>query len=330
MKKRIVLIGGGTGPSNLLQGLRRYPVLLTMIVSTADSGGSSGVLRNELDIPPVGDIKQCVLALGEFSPEERDLWNYRFTKGKLKGHSIGNLILAGLAEATGSLETALEHAKKIWHIKGDILPMTTKATTLCVRYNDGTVVCGEHEIDEPKMLHGDIVRAYLKKQEAIAEKAVKAIKQADLIVLGPGDLYTGTVPALLTHGIHKALQSSRAQILYISNLMTSRGETDGFTLSRLIEMLNHYLYPHKVDSLLVNSSKIPSAILKRYRKYGETEMIADLTHPVFRNINVMRKPLLDTAQAVVQVKADPLRRSLIRHDSDNVARSVIEILRGYS
>ena len=326
-KKRIVLIGGGTGPSNLLQGLRNYPVDLTMIVSTADSGGSSGVLRHELGIPPVGDIKQCVLALGDFSHEERDLWNYRFTKGKLQGHSIGNLILAGLAEATGSLETALERAKNIWNVAGDVLPMTSKATTLCVRYKDGTVVCDEHEIDEPKTLHGDIVHAYLKKKEAIAGKASKAIEKADLIILGPGDLYTGTVPALLTHGVHEALQSSRAPILYISNLMTSRGETDGFTLSRLIEMINHYVYPRKVDSVLVNSSKIPSAILKRYKMYGEVPMVADLSNPIFTNMKVARKPLLDTAQAVVQVKADPLRRSLIRHDSKNVARAVIEILR---
>ncbi|MDO8505173.1 MAG: 2-phospho-L-lactate transferase CofD family protein, partial [bacterium] len=244
--------------------------------------------------------------------------------------SIGNLILAGLAEATGSLETALERAKKIWNIAGDVLPMTAKATTLCVRYKDGTVVCDEHEIDEPKALHGDIVRAYLKKREAILEKASKAITQADLIVLGPGDLYTGTVPALLTHGVHEALQSSRAPILYISNLMTSRGETDGFTLSRLIEMLNHYLYPHKVDSVLVNSSKIPSAILKRYKMYGEVPMVADLDHSIFSNMQVLRKPLLDTAQAVIPVKADSLRRSLIRHDSKNVAQAVIEILRANS
>lgn len=329
-KKRIVLIGGGTGPSNLLQGLRHFGVELTMIVSTADSGGSSGILRQELGIPPVGDVKQCVMALGEFSKEEHDLWNYRFTKGKLKGHSIGNLILAGLAEATGSLESALERAKRVWNIQGDILPMTAKSTTLCVRYKDGTVICDEHEIDEPKKLHGDIVRAYLKKRAAILEKASVAIRRADLIILGPGDLYTGTVPALLTRGVHEALKSSRAPILYISNLMTSRGETDGFTLSRLVEMVNHYAYPRQVDAVLANSSKIPSAILRRYRTYGEVPIFADFIHPVFSKIKIARQSLVDVAQAVIPVKADPLRRSLIRHDPNKVARAVMSILRSYS
>lgn len=322
----IVIIGGGTGTSVLLHGLRKYPVDPTVIVSTADSGGSSGLLRKELGIHPVGDIRQCLLPLSDLSLDEKKLWNHRFTKGHLKGHSMGNLLIAALADMSGSVEKALTIAKRIWKIRGDILPMTEKPTTLCVRYSDGSVVCDEHAIDEPERLHGEIRRAYLKERVRVYAKVATALRRARCIIFAPGDLYTSTIPLLLTGGIQSALRRSRASIVYVANLMTSRGETDGFTLSKLVGTLDHYLGTRTIDTIIVNSGKITTAALQRYTVSGEVPLPLDLDAPIFRTKKILRRALLHTGQ-YASVKGDVLRRSFIRHDPAKLARVIMEILK---
>ncbi len=326
MKKiPIVIIGGGTGTSVLLHGLRKYPVDPTVVVSTADSGGSSGLLRKELGIHPVGDIRQCLLPLSDLSFEEKALWNHRFTKGHLQGHSMGNLLIAALADMSGSVEKALTIAKRIWKIRGTILPMTEKPTTLCVRYADGSVVCDEHAIDEPEQLHGDIHSAYLKEKTAVYHKVTSALRQARCIIFAPGDLYTSTLPLLLTTGVHQALRVSRAPIVYVANLMTSRGETDGFTLSRLVGTLDQYLGKRSIDTVIVNSTRIAPSALSRYKASGEVPLPFDREAHILRKKTIIARALLHAGEHSF-VKGDVLRRSFIRHDPAKLARVIMEII----
>lgn len=322
----IVIIGGGTGTSVLLHGLRRYPVDPTVIVSTADSGGSSGLLRKELGIQPVGDIRQCLLPLSDLSQEEKALWNHRFTKGNLKGHSMGNLLIAALADMSGSVEKALVIAKRIWKIRGTILPMTEKPTTLCARYADGSIVCDEHAIDEPETLHGDIHRVYLKERATVYHKVVRALATARCIIFAPGDLYTSTIPLLLTQGVAKAFRASRAPIVYVANLMTSRGETDRFTLSRLVATLDHYLPARSTTTVVVNNERIPSVALRHYKTSGEVPLPLDCTAPIFSKKIIVARPLLHHGKHAA-VKGDVLRRSFIRHDPAKLARVIMDILK---
>ena len=325
MKKTPIVVIGGTGASLVLQGLRSYPVQLTAIISTADSGGGSGQLREELGIIPVGDLRKCLLALGDFSPEEKNLWNYRFTEGSLRGQGMGNLILAGLIKQNINLKKALAQMAKIWKLGlHKILPITKNPTTLCAQYADKTIVCGEHLIDEPEKLRGEITKAYLKDELALHPAAAQAILRAKLIVFAPGDLYTNTIIPLLTKNGPEIFRRAKAPIVLVAPLMTSRGETDGFTLSRLVSKLEEYLFPKKIDIIITNTEPIPPLLLQRYRALEEIPLTIDFEQ-LPKNKKIIKAPLLNHGK-IKKVKGDALRRSLLQHDPQKLARCVMKVI----
>ena len=326
--KKIVVIGGGTGTFVVLSGLKRYPVDLTAVVSMADSGGSNKIIRDEFGLLPPSDIRQCLVALNEGGGEEqkllRELFMYRFSKaGSTKGHTFGNLLIAALSDITGSEIEAIKAAGKLLRIKGKVLPVSMTNTNLKAIYEDGSVVVGEHEIDEPEFdgkLH--IKKLSLKPTAIIYPEAEKAILSANLIVIGPGDLYTSLLANIVVRGVNAALQNTKAKIAYVVNLMTKRGQTYGFTAEDHLFEMEKYL-GRPVDYVIYNSAKFPQNVLRKYKKEDEYPVADDLK--ILDSRRIIRSGLL-TTEEIKRVSGDILKRSLIRHDPKKLARVLMKIL----
>ena len=262
MNKKVVVLGGGTGLSSLLKGLKMYPVDISAIVSVCDDGRSTGKLRKEFNIPAVGDIRQVLVSLSETEPLIEDLLNYRFkTEDDLNGHSVGNLMLAALTNITGNLTDGVESLSKVLNLKGKIIPVTEDNVTLMAKMKDGTVVEGEHNITAAKKQIKDI---YYKEKAVTNDAAIKAINEADLIILSMGSLFTSIIPDLICKDIIKAIDKSTAPIMYVCNMMTQPGETDGFKVSDHIKVLNKYLGKRKIDIVITNIGEISDEIIKKY------------------------------------------------------------------
>jgi uncharacterized cofD-like protein len=258
---RVVAIGGGTGLSTLLRGLKDYTSNLTAIVTVADDGGSTGRLRQEFGVVAPGDLRQCIAALAEAEPLMSRLFQYRFTEGTgLEGHSFGNLFIVAMAEVTGNFETAIHEASRVLNVRGSILPSTLEDVTLSARTHEDELVHGEHNITE----HGARIRdLYLNPASAEAHPdAVRAILEADLVVIGPGSLYTSVLPNLLVSGIQKALLQTAATRVFICNVATQHGETDNFSVADHIETIERHTGKGILDAVLANNniaSQLPEA-----------------------------------------------------------------------
>lgn len=327
MSERIVVIGGGTGIHNLLIGLKKYTQNITAIVSAMDSGGSSGLLRDQFGHLPPGDVRQSLVAL---SPDRvaflnlRKLFNYRFNRGAgLEGHTFGNLFLTALTEIEGSEEKAIEAAGKILGIKGHVVPVTLQQSHLTAKYSDGTVITGEHEIDEPK--HDGkmkIVDFYLTPKVNANPKAVLAIKNADLIIIGPGDLYTSLIANLVVDGITDAIVQSKAKKVYVVNLMTKFGQTYSFKAKEHVAEVEKYLGNNVLNYVLVNNAPLPKDLVDLYREENDYPVEDDLKEGSFKPIRVdLLSPL-----AYEKSASDALKRSLIRHDSEKLASEVMKLI----
>lgn len=327
-EKRIVVIGGGTGTYTALMGLKKYPVHLTAIVSMADDGGSNRVIRDEFGLLPTSDIRQCFVALAEDNGETerlfRDLFMYRFYKGKgMKGMTFGNLFLAALADILGSQAEAIKKTSKILKLKGQVLPVTLDDSRLAAVYENGHKVVGEHLIDEPK--HDGTLRiaqVLLEPSSKANPEAVTAIKQADLVVLGPGDLYTSLIPNLLVRGIPKALCASAGKIVYILNLMTKFGQTHNLCATDHVNIMERYIGKKCLDTVVVNTDQVPELILKQYQREKSFPVADDLEKA---NLRVLRAGVLGDME-IKKVKGDTLKRSLVRHDSEKLARALMSLL----
>lgn len=258
---RVVAIGGGTGLSNLLRGLRAYTSNLTAIVTVADDGGSSGRLRKEFGVVAPGDIRQCIAALAESETLMSRLFQYRFTEGTgLEGHSFGNLFIVAMSEVTGNFETAVHETSRVLNVAGSIIPSTLEDVTLSARTQEDELVHGEHNITE----RGTAIRElYLNPAWADAHPAaIKAILAADLIVIGPGSLYTSVLPNLLVDGVRKALHATAAPKIFVANVATQHGETDGFNVADHLEVLERHAGGNVVDAVIANNNiadKLPDA-----------------------------------------------------------------------
>ena len=252
MNKKVVVLGGGTGMSTLLKGLKQFPIDITAIVSVCDDGKSTGRLREEFNTPAVGDIRKVIVSLAEKDSVFGDVINYRFqTTSDLNGHTVGNLILTALSEITGNLSDAIESISKILKLKGRVLPLTEDCVTLMGKMEDGEIIEGEHNITEcPKK----IKEVYYKEEPVVCEASLKAIREADLIILSMGSLYTSILPNLLCHDILKELEKSNSKIMYVSNMMTQPGETDNYKVSDHLKILNKYLKNRKVDVVIANNN----------------------------------------------------------------------------
>jgi uncharacterized cofD-like protein len=317
--KNIVIIGGGTGTSTLLQGLKKYPVDLSVIVSTADDGGSTGILRRELGVVPPGDIRQCLLALSNADEEVKDLFNLRFFSGSLKGHNAGNIILAGLEKITGNIGDAISMAADLLKAKGSVYPVTVKPTTLTAVLRNGKKIIGEHNIDEPRgNLKLKIKNLKLEPNQPANHKALMAIKSADVIVFGPGDLYTSTIPNFLVKGIREAVNKSKAKKVFISNIMTKHGQTDGFKASDFVRELKRYLQA-RINVVLVNNKRPDSKHLLAYK-----QELAEFVEPDLKTGDGLRVIAANFISKEVFKKSagDSLKRSMIRHDSKKLAKII--------
>lgn len=311
-KPKIVVIGGGTGAFGVLTGLKNYPVDLTAVISMADDGGSTGVLREEFGILPPGDIRRALVALSHSDNRlMAELFNYRFNQGGLKGHNFGNIMLTALERMSGGFDKAVERAGHILGVSGAILPVTLDDVRLVAELEDGTTVHGESNIDIPK--HDGrkkIKKVFLKPEGKINHKAKEAILAADLIVLGPGDLYTSVIPNLLVKGVKEALNKSRAKKIYVVNIMTKWGETSGFKADGFVSAVEKYIGQGKIDYAILNTKKPSPIRLKKYEKEG-AEFV--------ETKEIMKKPTL--------IMGNFLRPSgFIRHDPENLAKTIISLV----
>ena len=262
MKKKVVVLGGGTGMSNLLAGLKNFPLDISAIVTVCDDGSSTGILREEFNIPAVGDIRRVLVALSETEPLVMDLFNYRFkTTSDLDGHTVGNLLLTASTEITGNLSDGIEALSKVLNLKGKVIPLTEDNVTLMAKMSDGKIIEGEHHITESK---GKIEKVYYKEKPKINIEALKAIKEADLILFSMGSLYTSIIPNLLIEDLIDEIDRSKAKLMYACNMMTQPGETDNFKVSDHIEKLNKYLGKRKLDIVIANNEKINRKMAKFY------------------------------------------------------------------
>ncbi len=263
MNKKVVVMGGGNGLSTLLRGLKQFPLDLTAIVSVCDDGKSTGILRKEFNTPALGDIRRVLISLSETEPLFEKMFNYRFeTDSYLNGHAVGNLLLQAMTDMTGSVSDAIISLGKVLNLKGKVIPLTENGDiTLEAEMTDGTVVEGEHHITEANKT---IKKVYYKREPEITEDALKSIKEADLIILSVGSLYTSIIPNLIPKEIKEALQNSKAKIMYVCNIMTQPGETDKFKVSDHINKLNEYLGNRKVDIVIANKGTIDTDIIEKY------------------------------------------------------------------
>lgn len=263
MKKKVVVLGGGNGMSTLLRGLKQFPLDLTAIVSVCDDGKSTGILRKEFNTPAMGDIRRVLISLSETEPLFEKMFNYRFeTDSYLNGHAVGNFLLQAMTDITGSVSEGIKALGKVLNLNGKVIPLTENGeVTLVAEMTDNTIVEGEHNITEANKT---IKKVYYKKNPEITSDALQAIKQADLIILSVGSLYTSIIPNLIPQEIKTELNKSKAKIMYICNIMTQPGETDKFTVSDHVNKLNEYLDKRKVDVVIANDGKIESNIIKKY------------------------------------------------------------------
>lgn len=310
MDKNIVVLGGGTGQSVLLRGLKRFPFNITAVVSVSDDGKSSGKIRQELNVPAVGDIRSVLISLSETEDVVEKMINYRFkSNGDLDGHSLGNLLLAGLTDIYGNLSNAVLQISKILNLKGEVLPLTDDNVVLMGKMSDGSVIEGEHNIT---LSDKKIEKIYYKVNPKVNKSVIKRIKDADAIILSMGSVYTSIIPHLLCKEIIKAIDSSDAKIMYVCNVMTQPGETDGFTASDHINLLNSYLGKRKIDTVITNSKKVS----KKTQKIYETLEQKDLVKIDSKNINIehINRPLIK------------IENDKIRHDNMKLALEIMNIL----
>ncbi len=315
MSKNVVVIGGGTGIFSVLTGLKKYGYNLSAIVTMADDGGSTGILREEFGTLPPGDIRRALVALSATDNKMvSDLFNFRFkSKGSLSGHSLGNLLLTALEKITGSFDLAVKEAVKILNVEGEVIPVTLKPTSLVAELEDGAQIKGETNIDIPKH-DGSVSIKHLSLSPKVQAnpEAVAAIKKADVVILGPGDLYTSIIPNLIVDGIPQAIKDTNAKVVYVVNIMTKFGETYGFKASDFVRAVQSHLGGKFIDYALINTDMPTGEILKRYEEDKEEPVKYD--NEKFTN-------------GVKVITGDFLRKGkYLRHNPQKLARALNSII----
>jgi uncharacterized cofD-like protein len=330
--KRVVTIGGGTGPFAVLSNLKKYPFSITAVVSMADSGGSSRRLMDEFGQLPFGDLRQALVALSRNGVLWRDIFNFRFPMGVnannngqgeaggkvegVGGHSLGNLIISALQEINGGdLLLAVQDAQELLETAGTVLPVTLAHTTLCAELADGTTICGETDIDtrgekNPGPLPA-IKHIFLSGPTPACPQAIRALRRADVIIIGPGDLYTSILPNLLVEDVARTIRESEAEKVYVCNLMTKHGETDGFQASDFVREIHHYL-GGRVDRVILHDGSLPEHLIELYEQKQQ--------HPVAPDVERVQ-------ELVPEVVVDRLTAigtdHYVRHDPERLVRAVL-------
>ena len=294
--KKVVVLGGGTGMSFLLKGLKEYPLDITAVVSVCDDGGSTGILRDEFNMLAVGDIRKVLVSLSRREDDFDGLLNYRFkSEGGLKEHTVGNIILTAAANIKGSVQAGIEVLGKVLNLSGKVMPLTEDVVTLIGEMQDGKIIEGEHLITEANK---KIKRVYYNKEPRIKKELIKTLENADIIVISMGSLYTSIIPTLLSKKVIGAIDNSKAKIVYSCNLFTQPGETDGYRVSDHINALNSYLGQRKIDYVIASNTVISKAVAKKY----QNEEQKDPVKIDYRNIEKTNVILIEDKLASLSTK----------------------------
>ena len=314
---KITAIGGGTGLSTMLRGLKKYTKNLTAVVTVADDGGGSGVLRRDIGMPPPGDIRHCMESLANVEPIMERLLTYRFQEGSLAGQSFGNLILAALNGVTGSFEEAVAQMSQVLAITGRILPVTSADVQLEAVFENGARVVGESKISSFKKEQDCRIAhvALLPERPAALPAALQAIREADLILMGPGSLYTSVIPNLLVEGVVEAICRSEALKIYVCNIMTQEGETEGYTAADHVDALLSHGAPGLVDLCLANSAPVRPGLVEKYREEDAAPILVDR--------ELIRAMGLELEEYPVASEGG----DYARHDPDRLAAAVLDVYR---
>lgn len=315
---KIVVIGGGTGLSILLRGLKEYTTNITAIVTVADDGGGSGKLREDLGMLPPGDIRSCILALANTEPSMEKILQYRFEEGSLAGQSFGNLFMAAMNEAYGNFETAIKEMSNVLAVTGKVLPMTLEDVTLYAKLESGDVITGESNIPEKnKELGSRIENVFIRpRNPKPLEEALEEIRTADCILLGPGSLYTSVIPNLLVKDIAKEIQNAKAIKVYAANVMTQPGETDDHSVLDHILAIDKSTKRNLIDYVITNAESIPDETLKKYNKDGARQLIMTQEEEKIlkeRNIKIIKDNLID------------IKKDYIRHDANKLSEIIVNL-----
>lgn len=313
---RIVVMGGGTGLSVMLRGLKEKPLDITAIVTVADDGGSSGILRSELQMPPPGDIRNVLTALADVEPLLSDMLSYRFASGSgLAGHSLGNLILAAITDISGDFVTAVRELSRVFAVRGRVLPAAGQAVVLHAEMEDGSIITGESKIPEAG---GKIKRIFLEPEEVEPlPEAVEAIREADAILIGPGSLYTSIIPNLLVPKLAEAVLENESAIkIFVCNVMTQPGETDDYTVSDHLQAVYEHVGNHLFDYVIVNDGEIPTQVQDFYAEKGAKPVQVDWDVVTGRGYKVIADTLV-------------LFRRYLRHDADKLSHHIYQLVQNW-
>ena len=311
---KVVVIGGGTGLSTMLRGLKQYTSHITAIVTVGDDGGGSGKLREDLGMLPPGDIINCILALADTEPLMEDLLQYRFTEGSLKGQCFGNLFLAAMAGISENFEDAVQKMSSVLAVKGKVLPVTLDDMKLVAELENGEIIEGESKIPSEVIVRKTrIKKLAIKPIDAKPlEEAIKAINNADVIIMGPGSLYTSIIPNLLVKGIPEAICKSPAKKVYISNVMTQPGESDDFSVSHHLRTIMNYGIADNIDYVVANNGNIPKEIEEKYA--SENSKLVKLDYENINNLNV----------DIIEADLVKIVKRYVKHNANALAKIIME------
>lgn len=313
---KIVVVGGGTGLSVLLRGLKKVTSNITAVVTVADDGGGSGVLREDLGMLPPGDIRSCILALSNKEPILQELFQYRFSEGRLKNQNFGNLMIAAMTGISENFEEAIKKISGIFAITGKVLPVTIDDVELVATLEDGTKVVGESNIPYAVVKKkSPIQKLQLTPQEAkVLPEVLEEIKNADVVVVGPGSLYTSIASNLLMDELRTSIQETAAKVVYVANVMTQMGETDGYGLKEHIAVIENYLGSGTIDAVYANNGLVASEIVKRYALENSDPVMVTKEDEAYcknRKINLIQDNYIET------------KKGYLRHDAEKLARRIV-------
>ena len=312
-KIKVVTIGGGTGLSVLLRGLKKYPLEITAIVTVADDGGSSGKIRSDMNIPSPGDIKNVIAALSDVEPYLEKMFQYRFDSGEVKGHPVGNLMIAAMTDIHGDFSTAVKVMSRILNVRGTVLPTTNDIATLNAVLSDGEIIRGESSITKAG---GVIDHVYITPSRVKPnEDVLKAIEEADYIIMGPGSLYTSIIPNLVISNVSEKIRESKAKKIYVCNVMTQHGETDNYSVCDHIVAINKHVEENIFDLVIANSREFDDSILSKYHK--EKQEPVKIDHEKIEALGI--KLIKNNDVGIVD-------NNTIRHNADKVSELIYDYI----
>ncbi len=299
MQKNVVVFGGGTGLSSLLKGLKQYPLNLTAVVTVSDDGHSSGRLRQEFNIPAVGDLRRVIVSMSETEPLVEQLFNYRFsTTSDLDGHTLGNLLLTAMCDITENMTKGIENLGKVLNLKGKVLPLTDSNVILMGKMEDDSIIEGECDITKSNK---KIKKIFYKEAPKVNPKVLEAIANADCIILSMGSVFTSIAPNLICKEIIEQIDKSKANIMYVCNIMTQPGETTNFKASDHVKLLNSYLGKRKIDTVIVNNGKLSENLIKKYETLEQKDpVIVDREELKKLNVNLVEKNFVSIENNVIR------------------------------